>query len=200
MKHVIIVFLLFSVFQNIIQAQEDNNVVPKWILEAGAGFDFTPNGNTYGLIIAGNKPVWHNHNNNLSIDVGVQGNLTIKAEGGFDGTYGTTVNTGIHIVSGTTIYLLHSKRFILKPQLFCGWSYKSTNMGIDNESLNIHQSYTDSYHYLARGIYFQAGYAINRGFILNAFIKADLRRLTDGDGILEYPALLYGVGIAKRIN
>lgn len=34
--------------------------------------------------------------------------------------------------------------------------------------------------------------------MITEFVKTDIRRITNGDGILEYPELLYGVGIKKR--
>lgn len=198
-KSILLIILLFIIVYPS-SAQETYNPIPKWMVEANAGFRFTPNGNTLGLLIALDKPFWSNNKNNLSLDVAMQGTYTLGLEGGFEGTYGTTSNTGIHILFGTSVYLLKSKRLILRPQVYCGWSYKSTNMGIDNEALNISQSYTDTYHYLSRGIFIQSGYALNQDLILSAFIKTDLRRLTDGDGILEYPEILYGIGIIKTLK
>ena len=200
MKKVVIIGLLFLTSQSIIQAQENNTTIPEWMLEADAGFCFTPNGNTYGLIVAGTKPLLLNRKNNFSLDMSLQGSFTVKSEGGFEGVYGTTSNSEIGLAFGPSVYLFSSKRLIIKPQIFCGVAYKSTNMGIDNESLNIEQSYKDRYFFFSRGVFIQAGYGFKKDFMISAFFKADLRRLTNGDHIAEYPELLYGVGIAKKIH
>ncbi len=144
MKQTIILFIVLQAIVNTAFAQSSDYLIPKWTLEANTAFRFTPNGNTFGLIVGSDKPFWHNSKNNISLNLGLQGSFTLGMERGFEGTYGTTTNSGVHLVFGSAIYLLKSKRLILKPCVYSGWSYKSTDMRIDNKELDINQSYTDS--------------------------------------------------------
>lgn len=191
---------LISLLQTHAQVTSNSNEVelPKFILGANAGFKFSPNGHTYGLLIDISKPFYMNKNGNILLSGGLQEDFQIQLEGGFEGASGSTIRNGLHLTFGSSFYFLKSKKLFFTIKLFGGWSYKSTNMGIDNEELDIHRSYSDSYHYFARGVFLQAGYAVKQNVVLSAFLKADLRRLTDGDGISEFPDLLYGIGVAKR--
>ena len=196
-KNIFLIVFLFSFSPNYIQAQDTKPAKSNLILEADAATSISPNGNTYGLLLSIEKPFRMNNKGNISMNFGIQEDFTVGLERGFEGTYGTTVKNGVHILVGPSIYIFPARRLVFKPQLYCGWSYKTTSMGIDNAELNINRTYHDSYHYLSRGVFLRAGYSVKKDVSITAFFKADLRRLTDGDGILEYPFMLYGVGITK---
>ena len=117
---------------------------------------------------------------------------------GFTGTKGTTYINGVHLTFGPVFYFLKSKNLSASFKIFGGWSYRYTEGRIDNEELKVHRSYINQNHYIARGLYCQAGYHLKNNIIITGFAKTDIRRITNGDGILEYPEWLYGIGIKKR--
>lgn len=191
--------LLFYPF--LTQAQENSNIeLPKLITELNTGFKFSPNGQTFGIIADISKPLYINKSGIILLSSGLQEDIQVQMERGIEGTSGSTIRNSIHITLGPTFYLSKSGKFSSSIKIFGGWSYKSTNGKVDNAELNINRSYSDSYHYFSRGLFLQAAYEIKQDFFLSVFYKTDLRRLTDGDGILESPEMIYGIGFRHALR
>jgi hypothetical protein len=163
------------------------------------GFRYDADGNTYGIILDDSKPLWINKGKSILLTVGLQEDFQIKMERGFEGASGSTLRNGVHLVFGPSFQFFKSRNVTFKLGFFGGWSFKSANGKIDNDRLNIHRSYSDSYHYFGRGIIVQSGYKFKKDIQLTAFYKADLRRLTNEDKIWD-PDVLFGIGIIKIFN
>ena len=196
-----IIYTLFSFILFQAKAQETSkSEMPQLITELNAGFKFSPNGHTIGLIADISKPFYMNKSGKILLSSGLQEDFQVQLERGFEGTSGTTIRNSVHLTLGPTFYFLKSKKLSSSIKIFGGWSYKSTNGKVDNAELDINRSYSDRYHYFSRGVILQAGYKIEQDYFLSIFFKTDLRRLTDGDGILETPEMIYGIGLIRKIN
>jgi len=194
----LILLALISFIQASGQDNEKNST--NFTLGSNIGFDFSPNGNTYGFLFDITTPFYSNKNQTISLCAGIQEDFQIHLERGFEGTTGSAISNSIHMIWGPSFYFFKTRKANLDVRLFGGWSYKSINGKLHNQELNIDRSYSDNTHYLSRGLLIQTGYLIKTSIYLSLFFKTDLRRLTDGDGILEYPPKLYGVGIIKKLN
>jgi hypothetical protein len=193
------VFILLALHLVIfkIYGQNQEDLKQNFLIGLNAGFNFSPNGNTYGMALDISKSFYSNKSKTIKFYSGIQEDFRVKSEKDFEGTSGTSVSNHLHIILGTGFYFLKSRKLFLNIGAFAGWSFKLTNGKVNNPRLEINRSYTYKRHYFSRGLLIQTGYLVKQDMELSLFIKADLRRLTDGDGILEYPELLYGIGIRK---
>lgn len=195
-----IVSLIILVYPGIILAQENENDNKYKNLEIGAelALNLNPGENTVGTIISLSKSVYINKKGYFALQAGIQEEFQVTFIRGFPGTKGTGYKNGVHLTFGPVFYMLKSKKLSASLKIFGGWSYQYSKGKIDNEALNINRSYINHNHYFARGLYIQAGYRLKNNIIITGFVKTDIRRITNFDGILEYPELLYGIGIIKR--
>ena len=195
------IIILISLFLPQAKAQDiSKNELPYLLIGADAGFKYSPNGHTFGLIADISKPFYMNKSGKILLSSGFQNDFQLQQERGVKGTSGATIRNSIHLTFGPTFYFLESGKLSSSIKLFGGWSYKSTNGKVENAELGIHRNYKDKYHYFSRGIILQTGYKIKQDYFLSIFFKTDLRRLTDGDGIFEIPEMIYGIGVKKIIN
>jgi|GEM_PF-2634324 len=196
-----LIYTLLSFFAFLTQAQDiSKNELPLFITELNAGFKPSPNGSTFGLIADISKPFYATKSGKMLWSSGLQEDFQVQLERGFEGASGTTVRNSVDLILGPTFYFLKSHQLSASFKIFGGWSYKTTNGKVDNSALNINRSYSDSYHYFSRGLYLSAGYRIKQDCFFSIFYKADLRRLTNGDGIIEMPEMIYGIGVKKIIQ
>jgi hypothetical protein len=195
-----IISLIILVYPGIIQAQESENINKYKNLEIGSelALNISPGENIVGTIFNVSKSVYSNKKGYFVLQTGIQEEFQVTFIRGFPGTKGTGYKNGVHLSFGPVFYMLKSKKLSAGFKIFGGWSYQYSNGKIDNEALNINRSYINHNHYFARGLYWQAGYLLKNNVIITGFAKNDIRRITNFDGILEYPEWLYGIGIMKR--
>lgn len=194
------IFLILFTFSYCILAHGQHKGTPERQIHATSLFEFTANGNRFGIAAEYQIQIFGGQNNNYKLLAGPFEDFFVKNETDIEGISGTTISNIIGISLNNHFQLWNSHKWYISNTLYAGWGYRKTSARYTNPAYEIDRKLDYAHHYPALGAYWKAGFLLKHNLGVHVMGKTDFSRLIGRyqPTIFERPGFMFGIGLLYK--